>query len=106
VGGFITSAFTEAIGDIREKPLKKLKITVVQRLVVDTGDGVMRPCKYFQDNQVIMVESLQCKPEKLCDTGWDDMQSFLHQVDNGKTSTAFCRCTGSHPVIFKIEQVE
>jgi hypothetical protein len=98
------AAFAEPVSVNGEKSSKKYLITIVRRVPGDPGDGKPRLCPVFRDNQVIQVESPAGKPAVFCDTGWEDIAPSLKRIAEGKTETAFCWCSGSLPVCFKIEQ--
>jgi hypothetical protein len=103
IGSVCSLANAAVPGIAKVKPTYTYKITVVRRVPGDSGDGKIKLCWLFHDNQVIMAESSSRKPDAFCDTGWEDIQPGFRQIDEGKAVAPICICTGFAPVYFKIE---
>jgi hypothetical protein len=80
----------------------RYRITVLQR-TPDKATG--RLCSLFHENQMIVVESIDKKPDAFCSEGWADILSCIREAGDRAAGTSVCGCTGPSPVFFNIERM-
>ena len=100
--------------------MKKVKITVIRKihysdLSAKYENPIEHACEVNEGQEFISVDGN--KPENLCDSAWQSMQSFVKELANGggnfydgwmkNPHSAMISCNdGFRPVSFYIETIE